>query len=100
MDEHIAKRPRLSMEEVLLELENDEDYQDVPMSVGSDDDFEDVACEEKERDEYGALDKGLHTQTPLTVPPVCAPSESLIPQSHGLHMSKVSDLRKLHTYKN
>ena len=30
------------MEEVLLELENDEDHQDMPMSDGSDDDFDDV----------------------------------------------------------
>ena len=58
MDEHIAKMPRLSMEEVLLELQNDEDNQDVPMSVGSDNDFDDVAYEEKERDKYGALDGG------------------------------------------
>ena len=36
MDEHITKRPRALMEEVLLELEKDGDHQDIPMSVGSD----------------------------------------------------------------
>ena len=41
---------------MLLELENDEDDQDVPKSVGSGDDFDDVTYEEKEKDEYDALD--------------------------------------------
>ena len=53
---------------MLLELENDEDDQDMPMSIGSDDDFDDITYEEKKRDEYGALDEGLQTQTTLTVP--------------------------------
>ena len=98
MDEHTAKRPRLSTEEVLLELENDEDDQDMPMSIGSDDDFDDITYEEKKRDEYGALDEGLQTQTILTVPTVSAPSELLALQSHSSHMSKVSELRELYTY--
>ena len=51
MDEHITKRARLSMDEVLMELDND----DQPMTVGSDDEFEDITYLEKERDEYGAI---------------------------------------------
>ena len=53
MAEPAAKRPRLSMEDVLLELENNEDE---PMMAGSDDEFDDILCTEKERDEWGGID--------------------------------------------
>ena len=46
MAEPAAKRARLSMEDVFMELEND----DEPMMSGSDDEFEDIVCTEKERD--------------------------------------------------
>ena len=54
--------------------------------------------EEKNRDEYGALDEGLHTQTTLTVPTVSVPSQLLALQSHSSHMSKVNELKELYTY--
>ena len=52
-DEPAAKRARLSMEDILMELEND----DEPMMSGSDDEFEDIVCTEKGRDEWGGIDR-------------------------------------------
>ena len=48
MEQPAAKRARLSAEEVLLELEEDDDE---PMFPGSDDEFEDLVCDEKRRDD-------------------------------------------------
>ena len=48
MEQPAAKRARLSAEEVLLELEDDDDE---PMFPGSDDEFEDLVCDEKRRDD-------------------------------------------------
>ena len=53
MIEHTAKRPRLSVKEVLLEMD-DEETEHI-MTVGSDNEFEDICCEERERDEYGSV---------------------------------------------
>ena len=64
MDEHIAKRAKLSMEEVLQELD-----EDLPMAVGSDDEFDDITYTEKERDEYGAIeDDSMEEVTPSLSP--------------------------------
>ena len=43
MDEHIVKRAKVSMEEVLQELD-----EDLPMAVGSDDEFDNITYMEKE----------------------------------------------------
>ena len=52
MSEYVAKRSRLSREDVIMEL----DFEDSqPIQDGSDDEFEDIACMEKERDEYGGM---------------------------------------------
>ena len=42
MEKPTAKRVRLSTEDVLLELENEE------MTAGSDDEFDDITCEERQ----------------------------------------------------
>ena len=44
MDQPAAKRVRISVEEVLLDLEDDDDE---PMFPGSDDEFKDLVCDEK-----------------------------------------------------
>ena len=54
MAQPATKRARLSAEEVLLELENDEEE---TFTAGSDDEFPDMICEEKERDEWGGIDR-------------------------------------------
>ena len=68
MAEPKAKRPRLSMEDVLLELEND----DEPMMVGSDDEFDDILCTEKERDEWGGLDIDVEENPAMSPEPSLA----------------------------
>ena len=55
MDEPVTKRLRLSTEEVLWELDDEDD----PMMAGSDDEFDDITCTEKERDEYGAVEQDI-----------------------------------------
>ena len=52
MDKQTVKWVRLSTEDVLLELENE----DEPVCEGSDDEFDDMICEEKQRDEWGGID--------------------------------------------
>ena len=44
---HRAKRSRLSVDEVLIELEEEEGE---PVTAGSDDEFEDMACVQRKRD--------------------------------------------------
>ena len=60
MAEPNAKRARLSMTDVLLELDNEDDE---PMTVGSDDEFEDITYIEKERDEWGAVEHEITKET-------------------------------------
>ena len=55
MDDPVTKRPQLSNEEVLWELDNEDD----PMIAGSDDDFDDITYNEKEKDEYGAVKQDI-----------------------------------------
>ena len=54
MDHPAAKRARLTMEDVLTELDHDDD--DGPMLAGSDDEFEDIVSTEKRRDEWGGME--------------------------------------------
>ena len=44
MEEPAPKRARLSIEEVMLELDHEDDG---PMTVGSDDEFDDITCIEQ-----------------------------------------------------
>ena len=89
MVEPTPKRARLSIEEVMMELDNDE--QDGPMMLNSDDEFEDIACTEKKRDEWGAVDNSLDDPTDNTTDYECAtvdggirlPSSSLPLDSGG-----------------
>ena len=62
MAEPNAKRARLSMTDVLLELDNEDDQ---PMMVGSDDEFEDITYIEKERDEWGAVQHDIKETNPV-----------------------------------
>ena len=62
MAEPNAKRARLSMTDVLLELDNEDDQ---PMTVGSDDEFEDITYIEKERDEWGAVEHDIKETNPV-----------------------------------
>ena len=65
MDEPAAKRSRLSVEEVLLDMEDDDDE---PMFPGSDDEFEDLVCDEKRRDdEWGVSEKTKTTPSQMQV---------------------------------
>ena len=80
MDQHISKRARLLADEVLMELEQEDDE---PMMVGSDDEFDDIIYEEKERDEWGAIEIETaentaypHT-TPLSHTPACLATQTL-----------------------
>ena len=59
MDAPAPKRARLSLEDVMVELDSDDD--DGPMMLGSDDEFEDIACTEKERDDWGAVNEEYDT---------------------------------------
>ena len=68
MSEHIAKRSRLSMEEVMMELDNEESQ---PMQEGSDDEFEDITYTEKERDEYGGIELNTETEPSLLLAHSC-----------------------------
>ena len=54
MAEHAAKRPKLSVEEVLLKMVDEETDH---VTLGSDDEFEGIFCEERERDEYGSVEQ-------------------------------------------
>ena len=58
----VEPTPRLSIEKVMLELDNDD--HDGPMTLNSDDEFEHIACTEKERDEWGAVDNSLDYDNP------------------------------------
>ena len=53
MDHPAAKRARLTMEDVLTELDHDDD--DGPIMAGSDE-FEDIVSTEKRRDEWGGME--------------------------------------------
>ena len=86
MTESAAKRPRLSVEDVLVEME-DEDTEH--MTVGSDDEFEDICCEERERDEYGSVELADITSqasghlTTHSLSPVCdTPPALAAPVTH------------------
>ena len=83
MSEHRAKRCRLSAEEVLLEIDEEEvnEAQDEPMTQGSDDEFDDITCGEKERDEYGGVEEPVlcsipPTPTPHSASPTTSPAAS------------------------
>ena len=83
MSEHRAKRCRLSAEEVLLEIDEEEldEAQDQPMTQGSDDEFDDITCGEKERDEYGGVEEPVlcsipPTSTPHSASPTTSPAAS------------------------
>ena len=54
MDHPAAKRARLTMDDVLTELDHDDN--DGPMMAGSDDEFEDIVSTEKRRDEWGGME--------------------------------------------
>ena len=89
MSEHTAKRSRLSIEDVpsveemlsvdeVLMVIDDEESQ--PMMLGSDDEFEDITYLEKERDEYGAIEPHLVTNSaPIIPPPSPIPSQASTP---------------------
>ena len=77
MAEHIAKRSRLSVDEVLVELDEEESE---PMTVGSDDEFEDITCTEKERDDEcddnQSHDQLHHPHSPPPSPPISSLTSS------------------------
>ena len=86
MSDHTAKRSRLSIEdvpsveamlsvdEVLMVIDNEESQ------LGSDDEFEDITYLEKERDEYGAIEPHLVTNSaPILPPPSPIPSQASTP---------------------
>ena len=61
MEEPTPKGARLSIEEVMLELDHEED--DGPMTVGRDDEFNDITCTEQQRDEWGIVDDDYNVIT-------------------------------------
>ena len=67
MAEPAPKRARLSIEEVMLELDHEDD--DGPMTVGSDDEFDDITCTEQQRDEWGIVDDDYNIITESNAPP-------------------------------
>ena len=89
MEKPAAKRVRLSTEDVLLELEND----DEPVTAGSDDKFDDITCEEKERDEWGETDSALTTHShyspeiPSHPVSVSSPHSMSMSPSHSMSVS-------------
>ena len=83
MDQPSAKRARLSMEKMLVQLEDDDEE---PMMSGSDDEFEDIGHPEKERDECGVIDCDLHpifTIPSFPSPPLPSPPTLHQPMSEG-----------------
>ena len=72
MAEHIPKRSRLSVDEVLLEMDDEVDQ---PIATGSDDEFDDMVCDEKERD-----DDEFTVSLPLHSPLAASPSPLSSPQ--------------------
>ena len=65
MGEPALKRARLSIAEVMLELDNDN--RDEHMMLNSDDEFEDIIHDEKERDESGAVDNSEDIEADLSL---------------------------------
>ena len=79
-----AKRVRLSTEDVLLELENE----DEPMTAGSDDEFDDITCEEKERDEWEGSDSASITNAQCDPGLPASPSHSVsVSPPHSMSVS-------------
>ena len=66
MAEPAPKRARLSIEEVMLELDHEDDG---PMTVGSDDEFDDITCTEQQRDEWGIVEDDFNVITESHAPP-------------------------------
>lgn len=81
MDEPVAKRARLSMEDVLIELDNDDDE---PMMPGSDDKFKDILCTEKERDEWGGIDRDNYPSDNYDLSPtIISSAGDVMPSSYS-----------------
>ena len=74
MDHPAAKRARLTMEDVLTELDHDDD--DGPMMAGSDDEFEDIISTEKRRDEWGGVED-YELDVSIEINPIFSPTNLL-----------------------
>ena len=84
MEKPAAKRVRLSTEDVLLELGNE----DEPMTAGSDDEFDDITCEEKEREEWGESDSASNTNAQCDPGLPASPSHSVsVSPPHSMSVS-------------
>ena len=76
---HRAKRSRLSVDEVLLELEEEEGE---PVTAGSDDEFEDMACVQRKRDLDDIIaDTAADQSEPPYSPPAHSPSPPATPST-------------------